>query len=221
MKRNLSSFLPWSLLVTTAVITASMAPLRVQGQGQISWPFSFATTGTNTVWVSPSSVDSVSPAYQYQLETSQLFVLYDVNGQYYHYRGIVVRSVPDSSINSQGIVPGPLPVEMLDSTLVDACPPLNQFVFSADYHAYIGDDGFGRVEVSNLLFGQYRETDGVTEYVYNVVGRTGSGKIPISVIPEPSSYALLFGGLVITGLVLERRRTLPQWQRPSPTGRGQ
>jgi hypothetical protein len=173
-----------------------------------SWPFSFVTSGTNVQWRAPIAVDSTAPVFYYALVTTQLDVLI---GPPFG-SGVRIRMVPSESVNSQGFRTGPLPVELFRSPVQDM-----NHVFSFDFHAFIGADGFARVEASDFLFGQYAIDINRVVYYYDVLGLRGAGTLSVTAIPEPSSLWLLALGSWLLGARLRtHREPWARWPQTMP-----
>lgn len=165
-------------------IGAVLGVLASYGQGS----FSFVSSGTNVIWQAPAAVDSTAPAFSYTLSTTQLDVLISAPWGWRNES----RGVPAQSVNAQGYVQGPVPVELFQN----AVNAYDQ-AFSFNFHGFIGADGYSRLEILDLVLGQYTISINGVLYTYDVLALRAAGTFSVTAIPEPSPLWLLAAGVAV------------------------
>ena len=172
------------------LLTCSQFPATLSAD-TLAWDFSYKSFGTNISFLSPTRVDSLSPVYDFS------FSLLDINVDTTGVSGTLTRSFSQASKSNQGSL-NVSPGGILYSRTLTGTSSVG-FVFQADFDSFVEPDGYVRLNISNITFGKYPVEINQVLYVFDVIALSGTGRLTLVGVPEPSALALLVlgGGIFI------------------------
>ena len=139
-----------------APITGSLAALAAVCTAgawgpPVHWSFDQTTEGEDVFWTSPTAVDNTAPRYDgaYQIILVEVGIAWN---------GIpfgtidVTSEIPPEYLAGQDIYDGPLPILILDESLVYPEPPEDPSV-AATIRLAIDGDGYGQASITDVYLG--------------------------------------------------------------------
>jgi hypothetical protein len=138
-------------ILRASMLALSLVATATARAGGVSWLFDESTDGEDIFWTSPTAVETDAPRYDlgYELTLIEVTVRYLI----FDFDIDVTDQVPPELRMGSGIVDGPPPIVLFQG-MIDFPGPPDPPAFAADLDLRIDGDGFGRLALTNIVFGE-------------------------------------------------------------------